>query len=108
MRVGILTGGGDCASLNAAIHGVARPLLQQSIELIGIEDGFLGLLEERCRPLVARDLEGLMHEGGTILGTCNKASPLSYHGENRVQAGTVAATCHPIRVARFANKVQHN
>lgn len=89
MRVGILTGGGDCASLNAAIHGVARNLLQEgAAELIGIEDGFLGLIEERSRPIHASDLEGLMHEGGTILGTCNKASPFAYQGQNRVQQVT--------------------
>lgn len=86
MRVGILTGGGDCASLNAAIHGVARNLLEQdAAELIGIEDGFLGLLEERCRPILPRDLEGSMHQGGTMLGTCNKASPLAYQGQNRIE-----------------------
>lgn len=81
MRVGILTGGGDCASLNAAVRGVAKPLMiHHGAEIIGIEDGFLGLIERRVRPLKLEDFEGLIREGGTFLGTSNKAMPRSHHG----------------------------
>ncbi len=87
MRIGVMTGGGDCASLNAALHGVCKNLLRDgSATILGIEDGFLGLLEQRTRLLGASDLNGLMHESGTVLGTCNRASPLNFRGENRVQA----------------------
>ncbi len=83
MRVGILTGGGDCSSLNAAIRGVAKTLIETAeAEIIGIEDGFLGLMERRVQYLDRRDCIGLIQTGGTILGTCNRASPLNYHGKN--------------------------
>lgn len=83
MRVGILTGGGDCAALNAAIHGVAASLMQSRDNVIfGIEDGIIGLIEKRIRPLLPADLDGLMGEGGTFLGTCNSVSPFNYRGKD--------------------------
>lgn len=86
MKVGLLTGGGDCSGLNAALRGAAQCLMQSGVEhIIGIEDGFLGLIEQRTRELSRAELETIIDEGGTILGTCNKASPLDYKGENRVQ-----------------------
>ena len=81
MRVGILTGGGDCQGLNAAIRAVAKSLmLNNQAEIIGIEDGFAGLIERRVRPLSYSDCSGILSQGGTILGTSNKASPFSYKG----------------------------
>jgi len=68
-RIGILTAGGDCPGLNAAIRGVAKPLQQQGVEIIGFLDGFRGLVENRYRVLGPRDLSGLLIQGGTILGT---------------------------------------
>jgi ATP-dependent phosphofructokinase / diphosphate-dependent phosphofructokinase len=86
MRVGILTGGGDCPGLNAAISGVARTLINQcNAEIIGIEDGFLGLLERRTFPIQNPDCRGLIRTGGTLLGTCNRVSPLNYNGQNMAQ-----------------------
>jgi phosphofructokinase-like protein len=83
MRVGILTGGGDCQGLNAAIRAVAKSLiLNQQAEIIGIEDGFAGLIERRIRPLSYADCSGILSQGGTILGTSNKASPFSYQGKD--------------------------
>lgn len=85
MRIGILTGGGDCSALNAAIHGAAKSLIvADNVEIVGIEDGFLGLIEQRTRPIGLIDLDGMMHQGGTILGSCNKASPFDHHGKNCV------------------------
>ena len=83
MRVGILTGGGDCSSLNAAISGVAKTLMESAdAEIIGIEDGFLGLIERRVQYLDSRDCVGLIKTGGTILGTCNRSTPLNFQGQN--------------------------
>ena len=80
MRVGVLTGGGDCPGLNAVIRGVTKCLiLQHRAEVIGIEDGFLGLIERRTRPLSYRDASGILTLGGTILGTSNIANPFSYY-----------------------------
>jgi len=81
MRVGILTGGGDCPGLNAVIRAVARSLIKlDGAEVIGIEQGFLGLIERRVRPLDLRSVAGIMATGGTILGTHNKANPFGYFG----------------------------
>lgn len=78
-RVGILTGGGDCPGLNAVIRAAGKCLLRASgYEIIGIRDGFAGLIEQRVRKLHFEDLGGIMHLGGTILGTSNKADPCHF------------------------------
>ena len=78
-RIGILTGGGDCPGLNAVIRAVAKTAMRQySIECIGIEDGFQGLIENRTRPLSFKDVSGILTRGGTILGCNNKANPSRY------------------------------
>jgi phosphofructokinase-like protein len=83
MRIGILTGGGDCPGLNAVIRAVTKSLIQQcGAEVIGIEDGFLGLIERRVRPLGWDDVSGILAIGGTILGTSNTASPFAWHGQD--------------------------
>lgn len=83
MKVGILTGGGDCPGLNAAIRATAKSLMINSgANIIGIEDGFSGLIEQRVRTLSYSDCSGILSLGGTILGTSNSASPFNYHGED--------------------------
>jgi 6-phosphofructokinase len=68
--VGILTSGGDCPGLNAAIRGVVKPALSDfHIEVIGIEKGFRGMVENHSRPLHLNDVSGILSAGGTILGT---------------------------------------
>jgi 6-phosphofructokinase 1 len=68
--VGILTSGGDCPGLNAAIRGVVKPALSDfHIEVIGIEKGFRGLVENHSRPLHLNDVSGILSMGGTVLGT---------------------------------------
>lgn len=79
MRVGVLTGGGDCPGLNAVIRAVTKSLISQGgCEVLGIEDGFEGLMGERPRvkPLCWEQVSGIAHMGGTILGTSNSANPL--------------------------------
>ena len=81
MRIGIMTGGGDCSGLNAVIRAVAKTLmLQHDAEIIGLQEGFLGLIENRWRTLDYRAVSGILDQGGTILGTHNKANPLTYFG----------------------------
>ena len=79
MKVGILTGGGDCPGLNAVIRAVTKSLIGYGqCEVLGIADGFEGLMapQPQARPLRWDDVSGILHRGGTILGTSNSANPL--------------------------------
>ncbi len=68
--IGILTSGGDCPGLNAAIRGIARPaILQHGMKVIGVLDGFRGLVENRTVPLDDASVSGILTRGGTLLGT---------------------------------------
>ena len=70
MKVGILTAGGDCPGLNAAIRGVGKTLLMKyNAEVYGISSGFLGLIENDYKRLEENDLSNILTLGGTILGT---------------------------------------
>lgn len=80
LRVGVLTGGGDCPGLNAVIRAVAKSLISQhSAEVVGIRDGFRGLIEHDVEALDYRDVSGILTEGGTILGASNKSNPFEYY-----------------------------
>ncbi len=80
LRVGVLTGGGDAPGLNAVIRAVTKSLiLQHNAEVLGFEGGFMGMIERRVRPLSYRDVSGILTQGGTILGTNNKANPFGYY-----------------------------
>jgi len=77
-RIGILTAGGDCPGLNAAIRGVGKAAKgEYGIEVLGIYDGFAGLIEKRWRELCLDDLSGLLTMGGTMLRT-SRAKPEKY------------------------------
>lgn len=79
-RIGVMTSGGDCPGLNAVIRAVTKTAIYQAgIEVLGIEDGFQGLVEDRVRPLSARSVSGILTRGGTILGSNNRANPRRYH-----------------------------
>lgn len=72
MRIGMMTGGGDAPGLNGIIESAGKTLIGMGHELIGIEDGFEGVFEQRVRSLSQKDLEGLHAIAGTVLGTSNK------------------------------------
>ena len=67
--IGILTAGGDCPGLNAVIRGVAKAAMHYGIRVIGIHDGFRGLVENRYSPLDNRSVSGILTAGGTFLGS---------------------------------------
>jgi len=79
-KIAILTGGGDCPGLNAVIRGVVKSaVIGRGWEVIGIEDGFDGLLHpEKCRVLGLEDVRGILPRGGTILGTTNRGNPFCF------------------------------
>jgi 6-phosphofructokinase 1 len=75
-RIGILTGGGDCPGLNAVIRAVVKTAaFDYGIDVVGIENGYWGLVEDRMRPLSVTDVGGIIMRGGTILGSSNRDNP---------------------------------
>jgi ATP-dependent phosphofructokinase / diphosphate-dependent phosphofructokinase len=69
MRVGVLTGGGDCPGLNAVIRAVARRSFARGHDVVGVLEGWRGLVEGLFTPLGPREVSGLLPRGGTIIGT---------------------------------------
>lgn len=71
-RIGILTSGGDCPGLNATIRGVAKACYEKfgnDVEIIGIQDGYSGLINNQCKIMQPSDFSGILTTGGTIFGT---------------------------------------
>src|SRR5204863_6888213 len=79
MRVGVLTGGGDCPGLNAVIRAVGRRVMDRDHELVGVLEGWKGLVEGLFEPLGAREISGLLPRGGTIIGT-TRTNPYKVDG----------------------------
>ncbi|MBI5048491.1 MAG: 6-phosphofructokinase [Deltaproteobacteria bacterium] len=69
MKIGILTGGGDCPGLNAVIRAVVRKAAHYKYDVLGIKDGWMGLIEANVIPLDIKSVTGILSRGGTILGT---------------------------------------
>lgn len=74
MNIGILTSGGDCQALNAAMRGVAKALFNsgKEINIFGFEDGYKGLIYGNYKKMTAADFSGILTQGGTILGTARE------------------------------------
>jgi 6-phosphofructokinase 1 len=81
-KVAVNTGGGDAPGLNAVLRAVTLSALRLGWEIVGIRDGYLGLLEmppeEGLIPLTRDRVRGISHLGGTILGTTNRGNPFEY------------------------------
>lgn len=92
MRVGMLTSGGDCQSLNATMRGVAKTLYNnvKEIEIIGFLEGYKGLMHEEYKIMKPSDFSGILTEGGTIIGTSRQPFKLmrviGEDGFNKVEA----------------------
>ena len=68
-QIGVLTSGGDSPGMNAAIRAVAREAMYNKCKVIGIQRGYKGLLNEEFKEMKSIDVAGIIHQGGTILGT---------------------------------------
>jgi ATP-dependent phosphofructokinase / diphosphate-dependent phosphofructokinase len=78
-RVGILTGGGDCPGLNAVIRATTRRALALDWEVVGVREGWRGLVDGVVEPLGPREVSGILPRGGTILGT-TRTNPYKLDG----------------------------
>lgn len=84
MKIGILTGGGDCPGLNPVIRAIVRKSLSVGYQCLGIREGWKGLLEPNTIPLDFQSVSGILHRGGTILGTSRTNIYAHPHGERIV------------------------
>jgi len=87
MRVGVLTGGGDCPGLNAVIRGIVRTgVTEYGYEFVGFRDGWRGPLEGDTMPLDVQAVRGILPRGGTILGS-SRTNPLSEKASSGGRSG---------------------
>lgn len=78
-RIGVLTGGGDAPGLNGVIRALVKAAINiYGLEVIGFLDGFSGLIKNKYHPLDIDAVSGIIHRGGTILGTSNRDNPFRY------------------------------
>ena len=92
LRIGMLTSGGDCQALNAAMRGVVKGVCtkRDDVEIYGFEDGYKGLIYGNFHMLTSKDFSGILTKGGTILGTSRQPFKLmrtpDEHGLDKVEA----------------------
>jgi len=79
MKIGVLTGGGDCPGLNAVIRAVARRSWANGHEVVGVREGWRGMVEQLFEPLGRSQISGILPRGGTIVGT-SRTNPYKVDG----------------------------
>lgn len=85
MQIGVLTGGGDCGGLNAAIRAVVIQAARAGHSVVGVHDGWKGMVEGRGAPLSVKDVSGIMGLGGTIIGSSRTNPAKIPNGYERVE-----------------------
>ncbi|MFH1227421.1 MAG: 6-phosphofructokinase [Planctomycetota bacterium] len=99
-RIGVLTGGGDAPGLNAVIRAVVKSAFNRGWEVIGIREGFEGLLHlSKAKRITTKDVTGILNMGGTILGTTNRGNP--FHHNVRVGGKVVVKDMSGVIVRNF-------
>lgn len=83
-RIGMLTGGGDCPGLNAAIRALVRKAVEHNITCFGFPNGWQGVLDGEVRQLTVDSTRGILHRGGTILGTSRTDPYVEHEGPARI------------------------
>ena len=88
--VGVLTSGGDCPGLNAALRGFGKAATDEfRMSVVGFRDGFRGLVQDRVLHISGDELVGILTDGGTILGTSRDKPhkmPVGNKYENRIES----------------------
>ena len=97
-KIGILTGGGDCPGLNPVIRAVVRKAMNDGLEVIGIKNGWKGLIENDTVPLNLDSISGILPKGGTILGTSRTNPYKKEGGPEKVKANFKALGLHALIV----------
>jgi ATP-dependent phosphofructokinase / diphosphate-dependent phosphofructokinase len=96
MKVAVLTGGGDCPGLNAVIRAVVRRATEHGFEMMGLRDGWKGLLDDNHFRLTRETTSGILHRGGTILGT-SRVNPFKVeNGLERVKRAVERNGIHAV------------
>src|ERR687884_734881 len=95
MRVGMLTGGGDCPGLNAVIRAVARRSFARGHEVVGVLEGWRGMVDGLFEPLGLREISGILPRGGTIIGT-TRTNPYKTDSVDKVLENFRAAGLHAL------------
>lgn len=85
-RVAILTSGGDAPGMNAAVRAATRAALAQGWEMVGVRNGYAGLIADTMEPLHARDVGGIIQRGGTVLGSARSAEFATEAGRSKALA----------------------
>jgi phosphofructokinase-like protein len=101
--IAVLTGGGDCPGLNAVIRAVVKTAINRyGLEVWGVQDGYLGLIENRMDRLGFNDVSNILTLGGTILGTSNTANPFRFAVQSgrRMQYKDVSRDCMRVLAER--------
>ena len=102
-RIAILTGGGDCPGINAVIRAVAKTAMyEHGLTVLGIEDGYQGLVEDRIVELTPARVSGILTMGGTILGTNNKCNPTRIYCGNDAAGQPCFENRMPVCLANIA------
>jgi 6-phosphofructokinase 1 len=97
--IGILTAGGDCPGLNACIRGVAKAAMHYGMKVIGIQDGFRGLVENKTVLLNNQTVSGLLTQGGTLLGTTrDKPHKMRMGGKARDMTDVAVENMHRMNI----------
>lgn len=127
-RIGVLTSGGDAPGMNAAVRAVVRTALDEGVEVFGVRRGFAGLIDGDMKPLGARDVGGIIQQGGTVLSSARcpefrepthqaqaaanlKATGVSglvVIGGDGSQAGALALENHGVAVAGIASTIDND
>jgi len=89
-RIAVLTSGGDAPGMNAAIRAVTRAALARGWEVLGVKNGYAGLLADMLDPLAARDVGGIIQRGGTVLGSARSPEFRDRAARDRTRAQLAA------------------
>jgi 6-phosphofructokinase 1 len=89
-RIAVLTSGGDAPGMNAAVRAVTRGALAKGWEVFGVKNGYAGLIGDAIKPLAARDVGGIVQQGGTVLGSARSPEFMQPAGRAKALANLQA------------------